>query len=294
MKPAPFKYLAPNSLAEALDMIAEHGDDAKLLAGGQSIVPAMNFRLMEPSLLIDLNRVSELSYVKKEGNGEFRIGAMTRQRKLEFDPVIAESLPLLREAIPSIAHPQIRNRGTLGGSLVHADPAAELPVIITTLNGRMRLRTVGGERWVKAKDFYQGILTTVTTPYEILDEIAIPPLAPNSGSCFMEFARRKGDYALVGVSILLSMDNAGLFQAARIVYLNAGDTPMVASQAAELLIGESPSGSLFESVAAHAVSHEISPMANIHASVPYLEHLARVLTRRALNKATERIKIAQQ
>jgi carbon-monoxide dehydrogenase medium subunit len=153
----------------------------------------------------------------------------------------------------------------------------------------MRLRKATGERWVAAKEFYLGILTTATEPDEILDEIVVPPLAPNSGSCFLEFARRKGDYALVGVAVILTRGGNGVFHDARIVYLNAGEIPVVATEAANMLLGESPSTSLFEAAADHAIEHEISPIANIHASAEYLSHLARVLTIRALSKANDRI-----
>lgn len=289
MKPAPFEYLAPDSISQALDVVAEHGYDAKVLAGGQSIVPAMNFRLMEPSLLVDLNRIDSMSYVNLESNGELRIGAMTRQRVLELDRTIESFSPLLHEVIPSIAHAQIRNRGTIGGSLVHADPAAELPVTMVALDGRFRLRSNQGERWVQAGDFFQGILTTAIEPEEIMDEIAVPPLPDRCGTSFLEFARRKGDYALIGVAVVITLDTDQLIKSAKIVYLNAGATPMVAVEAAAMLIGQQPGQEVFTEAAAHAVESEIEPMGDIHATVPYRKHLARVLTKRALVQANARI-----
>jgi len=288
MKPPSFEYVAPFSLAEALDILSENGDDAKVLAGGQSLVPAMNFRLVEPALLIDLNGLNELSYVTKAASGEIRIGAMTRQRTIERDPLIEAALPLLHETMPNIAHLQIRNRGTIGGSLVHADPAAELPMIMVALNGRFRLRRSTGERWISAIDFYQGLFFTDLSDDEIMVEVGIPQLKVNTGTCFVEFARRRGDYALLGVAAVLTLDEAGICHDARLVYLNAGDIPIVASGAASLMIGELPAQNVFEEVANHAVEKEIAPMGDIHASVPYLLHLARVLTVRALNQAYQR------
>ena len=293
MKPPPFEYLAPESLPEALEILAANGDDAKVLAGGQSLVPAMNFRLVEPGLLVDLNGLSELSYVSEEASREIRIGAMTRQRVIEMDSLIEGAIPLLHETMPNIAHAQIRNRGTIGGSLVHADPAAELPLIMVALNGRFKMRRSAGERWVAASDFYQGIFATDLEDDEILVEVGIPPLNANSGTCFLEFARRKGDYALLGVAVILTLDGAGICSDARLVYLNAGDVPMVAADAAAILVGELPSPIVFEEAASHAVEHEIAPMGDIHASVPYLNHLARVLTLRALNQAFNRAMLVQ-
>ncbi|HUS94917.1 MAG TPA: xanthine dehydrogenase family protein subunit M [Patescibacteria group bacterium] len=288
MKPPPFEYLAPSSLPEALDILSENGDDAKVLAGGQSLVPAMNFRLVEPALLVDLNGLDDLSYVTKEASGEIRIGAMTRQRTIERDSLVEAALPLLSETMPNIAHSQIRNRGTIGGSLVHADPAAELPMIMVALDARFRLRRSASERWISAADFYQGLFSTDLADDEIMVEVAIPPLKANAGTCFVEFARRKGDYALLGVAAILSLDDMGICREARIVYLNAGDMPIVARVAADLINGEKPTPQLFVEAANHAIENEITPMGDIHASVPYLLHLARALTVQALNQAAIR------
>src|SRR5262245_37647410 len=152
MKPAPFEYQAPASLAAALDVLARRGGEAKVLAGGQSLIPVMNFRLAEPALLVDINKLTELDFIRRGEDGSLRVGALTRQRRLERDALVAEAAPLLHEAVPFIAHPQIRNRGTLGGSLAHADPAAELPALAVALRARFRLQRAGSERWVNAKD----------------------------------------------------------------------------------------------------------------------------------------------
>lgn len=287
MKPAPFEYLAPDSMLSALELMAMHGDGAKLIAGGQSLVPAMNFRLTQPAVLVDLNKLDELAYIKRQ-NGGLRIGAMTRQRHLERDPLVAQAAPLLAEAIPHIAHVQIRNRGTLGGSLAHADPAAELPVIMVALEGRFLLKRASGERWVTATDFFQGIFATELAADEILAEIEIPRMDQRTGWSFVEFARRSGDYALIGVAALITLDERHQCRGARLVYLNAGETPLVAHKAASLLVGQSPTDELFQAAANVASQEEIAPSGDIHASVAYLRHLARVLTIRALRRATGR------
>ena len=287
MKPAPFEYLAPDSLSAVFEIMSENGDDAKLLAGGQSLIPAMNFRLVQPMLLVDLNKVSELDYVRSNENGELRIGAMTRQCRLETDPVIAMQAPLVTETMPHVAHMQIRNRGTIGGSLVHADPAAELPVIMVALDGRLLVRSKSGDRWISASSFFQGLFMTDIKPEEVLVEIAIPPMAPRTGWSFVEFARRKGDYALLGVAAVIILDDSGQCIQARLVYLNAGDAPIVAQKAADILLNEKPSPALYRE-AAEVADAAIEPTANIHASVLYLRHLSRVLTVRALDQAARR------
>ncbi|HYU30624.1 MAG TPA: xanthine dehydrogenase family protein subunit M [Thermoanaerobaculia bacterium] len=290
MKPAPFDYLAPESLDAALEALARHGGDAKLLAGGQSLIPVMNFRLAQPAVLIDLNRLRELDQIRADDDGGLRIGAMTRQRTLERDPRIAERAPLLHEAVPFIAHPQIRNRGTLGGSLAHADPAAELPAVAVALRARLRLRRAGGERWVEARDFFAGLLTTALEPDEILVEVALPPPAPRSGWAFLEVARRHGDYAQVGLAAGVSLDDAGRCREARLVYLSVGDRPVEAREAARLLEGTTPSDETVAAAADKASQDEMDPTGDIHASADFKRHLARVLTKRVLRRAFARAK----
>src|SRR5512143_3460527 len=169
MKPAPFEYYVPDSIEQALDLLSEHGDSAKLLAGGQSLVPAMNFRVMQPKVLIDLNQIEELMYIREEDSA-LHLGAMTRERELEFDPVVSKKTPLLAEVMPHVAHPQIRNRGTLGGSLANADPAAELPVIMLALGARCKVRNADSERWVDAGNFFAGMFMTDLASDEMLVE----------------------------------------------------------------------------------------------------------------------------
>jgi len=288
MKPASFEYQAPESLPAALDVLARHGGDAKVLAGGQSLIPVMNFRLAQPALLVDLNRISELDFLRRGEGGGLRIGAMTRQRRLERDPLVQEEAPLLAETVPWIAHPQIRNRGTIGGSLAHADPAAELPAIMVALRGRIRLVKAGGERWVPATEFFAGLFTTALEPDEILAEIDLPPLPARTGWSFMEIARRHGDYAQVGIAALVTLGEDGRCREARLVFLSAGDTPVEAGAAAALLSGTDLGPEAVAAAADKASQDEIDPRDDVHASALYKRHLARVLTGRALRTAAER------
>jgi len=287
MKPAPFEYFAPDSLEEALDLMSQHAGEAKILAGGQSLVPAMNFRVVQPTLLIDLNRVSTLSYIQ-EDNHSIQVGAMTRERQLEFDSSIAKSVPLLHEAVPYIAHPQIRNRGTLGGSLVNADPAAELPVLMLALEARLKAKSKSGERWVNARDFFVGMFTTALEQDEILVEIELPVTPTRTGWSFMEVAPRAGDYALMGVAVLVTLDANGKCERAKLVYLNAGEGPLETSEAENLLTGQTLSDELIEAAAASASEKEMNPFGNIHTSPEFQRHLAHVLTKKALKQANQR------
>jgi carbon-monoxide dehydrogenase medium subunit len=288
MKPVSFKYLSPDSLDDALAAMAKHGADTKLLAGGQSLIPAMNFRVLQPAVLVDMNPLTELNYIRSGDDGGMRIGAMTRIRQLERDPLAAARAPLLHMALPHIAHAQIRNRGTLGGSLVHADPAAELPVVTLALAARYRVQNAASSRWIDSSTFFHGFFDTAIEPDEIMVEIALPPMPARTGYAFLEIARRHGDYAMAGVASLVTLDESGVCQRARLVYLNLGDAPLDAQAAAGLLIGENQSDELAVAVATKAAEEEIKPMGSVHASIEYQQHLARVLTRRALIQAFER------
>jgi CO/xanthine dehydrogenase FAD-binding subunit len=288
VKPAPFEYLVPDSLEAALAMLAQYGEDAKLLAGGQSLVPAMNFRLVQPGVLIDLNRLNDLAYVHPSDAGGLRVGAMTRQSRLESDALVSTHAPLVAETAPYIAHPQIRNRGTFGGSLAHADPAAELPVITLALDADFRVQSSDRQRMIPATDFFQGMFTTDLEPDEMLVEVEIPPQGPKTGWSFMEIARRQGDYAMMGIAALVSLDEDGVCQRARLVYLNAGDGPVSAVGAARLLEGERFSPRAIESAAILASEEEIDPPGSVHATPEFQRHLAKVLTRRALQQAYRR------
>lgn len=287
MKPAPFEYHAPSSIEEVVNLKSQYGDDAKFLAGGQSLVPAMNFRVVQPSVLIDLNRVDELSYLREDKN-VIRVGSMARERHLEFNASIKKYTPLLHEAVPFIAHPQIRNRGTIGGSIVNADPAAELPVLMIALNAKLKAKNKNAERWIEAKDFFAGMFTTALEPDEALVEIELPFLQAHTGWSFMEVAPRSGDYAMMGVATLVTLDKNKKCKQAKLVYLNAGDGPVEAVETEKLLEGEILTDSLIESAASHASEKEITPFGNIHASADFQRHLANSLTKQTLKQALQR------
>lgn len=249
----------------------------------------MNFRLAEPAVLVDLNRIDELAGIEETPAGGLTIGAMTRQRSLERSPAVAARAPLLAQTIPWIAHPQIRNRGTIGGSAAHADPAAEIPAALTALGARLRAvsHAAPAGRWIDAADFFIGLFETALEPGELLAEIEIPGAAPRSGAAFVEIARRRGDYALVGVATVVALDAAGRFADARIALLSVGDSPVTAAEAAERLRGETPDEALFDD-AARLAAEAIDPPGDIHASPDYRRHLTRVLVRRALGAAAGR------
>ena len=287
MKPAPFRYVAARSIEEALQLKAEYGDEARFLAGGQSLVPTMNFRLTQPAMLIDINPLAELAGVKIDAAERVRIGALTRYRNLERDPATERNLPLIHEALPHIAHPQIRNRGTIGGNLAHADPASEMPAIVVTLAGRLRAQSMKGERWIAASDFFVGALSTALEPDEMLTEVELPVAPLRSGACFMEVSRRRGDFAIIGVACTLRLDEQGRCAEARIGLCNAGDGPVFATDASEFLVGRKIGATEIEE-AAELVQNAIDPGGSIHASKEFQRHIAGVLTARALATANER------
>ncbi len=285
MKPPPFEYYAPASLEEALALMAEHGWDAKPLAGGQSLIPMMNFRLAQPEVLVDLNGIAELGYIRAADDGGVLIGAMARHKTVQHDALIAERAPLVHETMPKIATQQIRNRGTFGGSLAHADPAAELVSVSMVLDGRMRLQSAQGERWVSASEFFISLFTTALEPEELLVEVHLPPLPERAGWSLQEVARRPHDFALMGVAAVVSLDEDGKCNFARLSYLSAGDGPMEGRQAAAVLVGEKPSAEAIRAAAEAGASLDIEPSDDIHATAEFRRHLANVLTRRALEEA---------
>jgi aerobic carbon-monoxide dehydrogenase medium subunit len=283
MKPAPFRYVAAHSLDEALAVKAAHGEDARFLAGGQSLVPTMNFRLAQPAVLIDINPLTALGVITESFDGAVTIGALTRYRRLERDPRIAAYQPLVAQALPHVAHPQIRNRGTLGGNLAHADPASEMPAVVVALGGRLIARSPRGERAIAAADFFCGALTTALTADEMLTAIELPALPPRTGTAFLEVARRPGDYAMMGVAAVLTMDG-DLCRAARLVYCSAGETPVDASAAAAALVGQRIGDAEIAEAAALARA-AVEPTGSVQASAAYQRHLAGVLTARAVRQA---------
>jgi CO/xanthine dehydrogenase FAD-binding subunit len=286
MKPAAFEYHAPTTIDEALALLRANADNAKLLAGGQSLVPVMNFRLATPAMLIDLNRIAALSYIH-EDQGALSIGAMARHRHIEKSELVARHAPLLAETMPFIAHPQIRNRGTIGGSLAHADPAAELPAVMMALDARFKLQSAQGERWVNARDFFTGLFTTALQSNELIVEIQIPALLARTGWAFDEVSRRHGDYALAGVAAVVTLDTQGRCSDARLVCVGVGPQPMRIQNATRALVGQTPTPDALRAVAETAPA-ELDPSSDMHASADFRRHLAKVLAKRVLEKAFAR------
>jgi CO/xanthine dehydrogenase FAD-binding subunit len=291
VKPAPFEWYRATSTGEALGLLAEHGHDAKPLAGGQSLIPAMSFRLARPSVLVDLNGVAELSGIAVQPDGVLRCGAMTRQRALERSPDVAANAPLIAEALPWVAHAAIRTRGTVGGSIAHGDPAAELPAVFAALDARYLVQSSGGQRWLAADAFMTGLFLTALEPGELLVAIEVPPMAPRTGWAFLEMARRHGDFALAGVACTLTLDSAGMCEGARIVGFGVGDGPVLCAKAATVLIGAAPGPKVILEAAA-TLAADVDPPSDIHATAAYRRSLVEVLTRRALTRAAERATVA--
>ena len=286
MKPAPFSLFRPRSVNETLGLLRSHSNGAKVLAGGQSLVPLMNFRLARPRYLVDLNNVEGLSEIKVEDH-TLTFGAMVRQREVERSPAIAERLPILREAIEQVGHPAIRNRGTVGGSLVHADPSAELPLLSVTLGAEFRIQSLEGKRTVAARDFYQGYLMTDIAADELLVEVVFPMQRPGAGWCFTEIARRHGDFAIVAAAALLGFGRDRSVNFARVALGGVGPAPLRVAEAETVLLGEKPGDKLYRR-AAEAAAQALDPPNDIHASSSYRRHIAGVLVRRALTTAETR------
>lgn len=288
MKPAPFRYYAPTTVGEALTSLAEHGWDAKVLAGGQSLIPMMNFRLAQPAVLVDINPVAELSYIQSTRDGGLRIGAMTRQAQVERDQLVAEAAPMIYAAMPKIAYPAVRSRGTIGGTIAHADPSAELVAASVALNAEFVIRSQRSERIVPADEFFLGLFTTVLEPEELLVEVRLPPVPRHSGWSFLEVARRHHDFALVGVAAVVTMDN-GTCDSVKLVYFSVGDGPVEAQQACAVLQGQAPTPEAIQEAAEVAGTTDIpEPNNDINASGDYRRHLIKVLGGRALTEAFER------
>ena len=285
MKPPAFKYVAAGTVEEATAQLAEYGGDARPIAGGQSLVPMMNFRLVSPAVLVDIRGIAPPDAIE-EADGQVRIGALTRHRALEISPLIRDRFPVLSAAMTHVAHLAIRNRGTIGGSLCHADPAAELPAMAVLLDARIHVARCGGERIVEAGTFFEGALWTALQDGEIVTRIDIPLLPPGTGWGFHEFARRHGDFGLAGVAVTVT-GSAGRATEVRIALLGVGETPVRAPAAEALLTGTG-----FEpdamAAAAEAVRDGIVPDDDLHASADYRRHLAGVLAERALGDAWAR------
>jgi len=288
LKPPPFEYVAPTSLDEALQALADAGDEAKVLAGGQSLIPLMSLRLAQPAVLIDLNRVPGLDAIERT-NGTLRIGALTRHRTVERDATVQEAVPLLAEAMPLIGHPAIRTRGTIGGSAAHADPAAEIPAVALALEATFTARSAArGERTIAAADFFDGYFTTTLEPDEILTAVDLPARTAGSGAALVEVARRHGDFAMVGVAATLTLDPAsGTIADARLALINVAEKPLRATEAEQPLRGQPPTDETFAAAAAQAAA-ALDPSGDLHASPAYRRKVAGTCIRRALALAADR------
>jgi carbon-monoxide dehydrogenase medium subunit len=282
VKPARFSYRAPSSLAEAVEILAEHGEDAKVLAGGQSLVPLMNLRLAQPSVLVDLNRVPGLAYLRPAADGGVAVGAMTRHAAVAASELLAERCGLLASAASRIGYPAIRNRGTLGGSLAHADPVAEMPCVALTLDAELVAVGPSGERVIAALDFFDTYFTTALAPDELLREIRYPALGPGEGWGFRESVRKTGDFAIVAVAAHLRVAD-GVVERARVGLAGIADRPVRVTAAEQAIAGQ-PLEAAIEAATEHA-AQAVEAASDIHASTAFRRHLARVLTRRALEDA---------
>ena len=286
MKPPPFAYECPRDVAEAVALLAAHGGDARPLAGGQSLVPLLNFRLARPAVLVDLNRIEALGRIEVE-DGALRVGAMARQAAVEADPDVARGWPLLTEAIGHVAHPQIRNRGTIGGSLAHNDPAAELPAAMLALDAQMIAQGPAGERTIAAQNFFAGTMETALAPDELLTEMRVPALPEGTGWGFQEAARRQGDFALVAVAVLLRPAGAGGIDA-RIVVTGTGDGPARMPHA-EAILAERGRDADACAAAGDAAAEACDAADDPHAPAWYRRKLVAALTRRACREALTRM-----
>ena len=285
MKPPRFIYHDPETRGEVLDLLENYGDEAKILAGGQSLVPLLNMRLAQPEQLIDINRLADLSYIR-EVDGGLAIGALTRHRDVERSPLVRQRCPLLARAVPWIGHAPIRSRGTIGGSLTHADPAAELPAVLQALGGHMRVESLAGSRTISAEEFFVGPLQTSITSQEMVTEAWFPVAPALSGTAFIEVSRRHGDYALVGIAAQLTTDENDTILAAHLALMGVGETPVRLSEAEAALVGERPSEALFNAVAELSIAG-LDPDADLHASGEYRRYVASVLVNRALRLAVD-------
>jgi aerobic carbon-monoxide dehydrogenase medium subunit len=288
MKPAKFDYYDPRSLDEAFALLDRHADDAKVLAGGQSLMPLLNMRLARPSIVVDINRIKELNYVRASDGG-IAIGALARQRALQTEKLIAERVPILQEAAYYIAHPQIRSRGTICGSIAHADPAAELPALALALDAEMTLTSAKAARTVGADTFFESFFTTALEANEILTEVRFPAPPKDSAWSVLEISRRHGDFAIAGIVAGLAMEpNRQVIARARLVYFGVGATPIRVKAAEDALIGQAAAEPAFEA-AAQCAKRGIDPSNDIHATEEYRRAVAATLTKRALRAALQKL-----
>jgi aerobic carbon-monoxide dehydrogenase medium subunit len=284
MKLPPFDYEAPTTVSGAVELLAEHLDEASVLAGGQSLIPLLALRLARPGVLIDINGIAELSGVSAV-NGWTAIGAMTREYVAEESETVADAVPLLAAALPLIGHEAIRSRGTIGGSLAHADPAAELPAVARALDAEFVVRGPSGERVIPAAQWFEGYLTTSRSSDELLVEVRFPTAGPGTGVSFQEVARRHGDFAIVGLAVSLVVSGE-VISDARLAFAGLSDVPVRATAAEDLLVGERPSAALFDEAARRATA-DVDPPADLHGSSDYRKTVAATMVRRGLRAAAD-------
>ena len=283
MKPAPFEYIAPQSIEEALAVLERTNPDGKIIAGGQSLMPLLNLRLAKPKVLIDLNGIAGLNEIRESTEG-LSIGAMARQSEVERSPLVREKCPILVEATRHIGHAAIRHRGTIGGSLVHADPAAELPAAALALDAKFHVARQGSDRIIAAEDFFVDYLTSVLGPDEILRQIVFPPVQTSGGYALEEIARRHGDFAIAGVIVIVDLDEAGKIAESRIALFGVAATPVRARKAEASLTGKPPDDKAIRDAAA-LLEEVLDPPGDIRATSAYRKHVAAILMGRALQRA---------
>jgi carbon-monoxide dehydrogenase medium subunit len=285
VKAPKFKYVRAESLEQALELLNRHGEDARILAGGQSLMPTLNMRLSQPEILIDINRLDELKGISSEG-GRVRIGALTRHAEVLASPIVARDLPLIAEAMPHVAHVAVRNRGTFGGSIALADPAAEMPACVVALGATLVVQSVDGRRDIAADDYFKGLYETERRANEMLVEVLIPIEQPGTVSVFMELARRHGDFAIAGLACHARFDG-DVVADARLVYFASEDKPTTGTQAMAAIVGKPWSDEVREAATA-MLADDLKPMANLQGSPAMKLHLQKVLTGRALDTAKAR------
>lgn len=287
MKPAAFDYFRPDTIEEAVGLLSRYDGEAKVLAGGQSLVPLMNFRLAQPTCLIDVSRIDDLCYIS-ESNGSLAIGSMVRQSAVEDSDLVRRKCPLLAEATEWIGHKTTRNRGTIGGSLVHADPSAEYPAVAVALDGELKVRGPEGERVIQAQDFFITVCTTALAPDEIVTEVRLPVMQTGSGWAFVELNRRHGDYAIVGAAAALSLDGHGLCSDVRIALVGVGETPVRCQAAEAALKRNTPTRESIKEVS-DLCAASVEPRDDLHASAAYKRAMVGVFVETALRTALSRV-----
>jgi CO/xanthine dehydrogenase FAD-binding subunit len=285
MKPVPFDYYAPSSVSEALDLLANLGYAGKVLAGGQSLIPAMNFRMARPGALVDLNGIPDLDTIRPAVDGSVAIGTMTRDAAVEHHAETIKRFPILAEVLPNIGHIQIRNRGTFGGAIAHADPAGQLPMMTVLLNPKLKILKKGGERWMNGEEFFMGPFMTYLEPDEMLAEVVLNALPERTGSSYQQVSRQSGGYAQAAVASQVTLDESGRCKQVRLVLGSVGDMPLLSQVASNVLNGQVPTPAMFMEIAEKAAKSECDPGTDVHATAEYRRHLVRVLTVRSLTEA---------